>query len=287
MSGAVAGRRASIILAGALLAAAAAAPAGAAAGPAAINPLEVLEEASRALPGYEGRLSGPLNILLLLTVLSLAPALLVLATCFTRIVIVLGLLRQALGTQGLPPGQVIVGLSLFVTFVVMAPTFQRMYDDGIRPFAASEVTDYRVAWERTRQPLRDFMFDQIEAAGSWSGVYMMLNYRGVDTSDPARLTRADVDMLALVPAYVLSELKVGFLTGFRIYLPFLVIDIVIASMLVSMGMLMVPPVLVSLPFKLLLFVLVDGWQLVVGSLMAGIVQPDFVQAGAALMGGGP
>ncbi len=239
-----------------------------------INPIAVLESAGKAVPGFEGGLSTELNIILLLTVLSLAPALLVLCTCFTRIVIVLGLLRQALGTQGLPPSQVIAGLSLFITMVVMAPTVERMYDQGLRPYMSGEQKDYKVAWDNTKQPLRDFMFAQIEASGNWSGVYMMLNYRGIDTSDPESLTRADVDMVSLVPAYILSELKVAFLIGFRVYLPFLVIDMVISSMLISMGMLMLPPVLISLPFKLLLFVLVDGWQLVVGSLMNSVAQPD-------------
>ncbi|UCD76937.1 MAG: flagellar type III secretion system pore protein FliP [Phycisphaerales bacterium] len=254
-----------------------------------LNPITVLEDAAETVPGVEGGLSSSLNILLLLTVLSLAPAILILCTCFTRIVIVLGLLRQAIGTQGLPPSQVIIGLSLFITFVVMAPTFQRMYEEGIRPYATGEVTDYTVTWDRTKQPLRDFMFAQLEATGNWSGLYMMLNYRGIDTSDPSRLTRADVDMLSLVPAYILSELKVAFLIGFRIYLPFLVIDMVIASMLISMGMLMLPPVLISLPFKLLLFVLVDGWQLIVGSLMTSIAQPDIAmyQTAAVVMTGGP
>ena len=253
-----------------------------------LNPIGVLEGAAESVPGVEGGLSASLNILLLLTVLSLAPALMILCTCFTRMVIVLGLLRQALGTQGLPPSQVIVGLSLFITFAVMAPTMQRVYSEGIRPYADGEITDYTVAWERAKQPMRDFMFAQIEATGNWSGVYMMLNYRGIDTSDPASLTRADVDMLSLVPAYILSELKVAFLMGFRIYLPFLVIDMVIASMLISMGMLMLPPVLISLPFKLLLFVLVDGWQLVVGSLMTSVVQPDVVvQTTSMVMTGGP
>jgi len=252
-----------------------------------INPLAVLEDAGALLADRgsseesdeNNSLSSTLNVLLLLTVLSLAPGLLVLCTCFTRIVIVLGLLRQALGTQGLPPSQVVVGLSLFLTFVIMAPTAQRMYEQGIKPYADGDVQDYEVAWDRTKQPLRDFMFAQIEATGNWSGVYMMLNYRGIDTSDPAALTRADVDMLSLIPAYILSELKVAFLIGFKIYLPFLVIDMVIASMLISMGMLMLPPVLISLPFKLLLFVLVDGWQLVVGSLMTSFIQPDFVPPG--------
>ena len=161
-------------------------------------------------------------------------------------------------------------------------------EQGIHPYSTGEITDYTVAWERAKQPLRDFMFSQLEATGNWSGVYMVLSYRGVDTSQPQRLTRADVDMLTLVPAYILSELKVAFLMGFRIYLPFLVIDVVIASMLISMGMLMLPPVLISLPFKLLLFVMVDGWQLVVGTLMTSVVQPQEVATVAsAVMGGGP
>jgi flagellar biosynthetic protein FliP len=252
-----------------------------------LNPIGVLEGAAEAVPGFDAGLSASLNILLLLTVLSLAPSILIMCTCFTRMVIALGLLRQALGTQGLPPSQVITGLSLFLTFAVMSPTLTRMYDDGIRPYVDGEETDYRVAWDRTKQPLRDFMFAQIEATGNWSSVYMMLDYRGIDTSDPARLTRADVDMLSLVPAFVLSELKTAFLIGFRLYLPFLVIDMVISSMLISMGMLMLPPVLVSLPFKLLLFVLVDGWQLVCGSLLTSVAAPEMVASAPMLMAGGP
>ena len=254
------------------------------------NPIALLEEAARALPGDQppGQSGGKpvstaLNFVLLVTVLTLAPAILMLCTCFTRIVIVLSLLRQALGTQSLPPSQVIVGLSLFVTAVVMAPTAQRMYANGIGPYVRGEQTDHEVAWSRTKQPLRDFMFAQLEATGNWSGLHMMLNYRGVDTSDPDGVKRADVDMLSLVPAFILSELKVAFLIGFRIYLPFLVIDMVISSMLISMGMLMLPPVLISLPFKLLLFVLVDGWQLVVGSLMTSVVQPDFTAQAQSIL----
>ena len=253
-----------------------------------LNPLLVLQDAADAVPGMDGSLSTTLNILVLLTVLSLAPSILILCTCFTRIVIVLGLLRQALGTQSLPPSQVIVGLSLFITFVVMTPTMGRMYEDGIKPYVDGREENYEVAWDRTKQPLRDFMFSQLEATGNWSGVYMMLNYRGIDTSDPSTLKRSDVDMLTLIPAYVLSELKVAFLIGFRIYLPFLVIDLIIASMLVSMGMLMLPPVLISLPFKLLLFVLVDGWQLVAGSLITSVMQPEPLQSLAEVAsGGGP
>ena len=252
------------------------------------NPIGMLDDAAGNLPGFEGGLSSALNIIVLLTVLSLAPSILIMCTCFTRIVITLGLLRQALGTQGIPPSQVIVGLSLLITLIVMAPTMERMYSEGLQPYITAEDPDQIRAWERTRQPLRDFMFAQIETSGNWSGVYMILNYRGVDTSDPASLTRADVDMITLIPAFILSELKVSFLIGFRVYLPFLVIDMVIASLLISMGMLMLPPVLISLPFKLLLFVLVDGWQLVVGTLMVSVAQPaETVQAASSIMGAGP
>lgn len=253
-----------------------------------INPILVLEGASEALPGFEGGLSSALNILLLLTVLSLAPAIVILCTCFTRVLIVMSLMRQAMGAQGLPPAQIMTGLALFITFVVMAPTFQRMYDEGIQPYASGEVKDAALTWQNTKQPLRDFMFAQLEATGNWSSVYMILEYRGVDVSEPENLQRKDVDMLTLIPGYILSELKVAFLMGFRVYLPFLVIDMVIASMLISMGMLMLPPVLISLPFKLLLFVLVDGWQLVVGSVMRSFAQPDEVlQITSTIMAGGP
>ena len=251
------------------------------------NPIRMLEDAANAA-GVENGLSGSLNILILLTVLTLAPSILILCTCFIRIVIVFSLLRQALGTQGLPPSQVIVGLSLFLTFVVMAPTGERLYNEGIQPYVNGEQKDYTVAWDRTKAPLRDFMLTQIEATGNWSGVYMMLNYRGIDTSEPGKLTWDDVDLLTLIPAYILSELKVAFLMGFRIYLPFLIIDMVVASLLISMGMLMLPPVLISLPFKILLFVLVDGWQLIAGTLMNSIVQPEATLASAQMIvGGGP
>ncbi len=242
-----------------------------------ITPLSVLEDAGRVLSlesdapqngggAPEQRLDATVSILLLLTVLSLAPAILVMCTSFTRMVVVLALLRQAMGTQSLPPSQIIVGLSLFLTFMVMAPTFARINDEALQPYQRQEITQLQ-AWSNAKQPLRDFMFDQIEYTGNWDSVYMLLDYRGVDTSAPETLTRADVDMLTLVPAFILSELKVAFLMGFRLYLPFLVIDMVISSVLISMGMMMLPPVFISLPFKLLLFVLVDGWDLVAGSLL--------------------
>jgi flagellar biosynthesis protein FliP len=193
-------------------------------------------------------------------------------TCFVRILIVLGLLKQAMGTQSVPPPQVTTALALFMTLLVMAPTIDRINAEAITPYRQGEIKDYDELWNKAKQPLRDFMFNQIEATGNWSSLYMILEYRGVDTSEPEKLSRADVDMVSLVPAYMLSELKTAFLMGFRIYLPFLVIDMVISTMLIAMSMMMLPPVLISLPFKLLLFVLVDGWTLVVGGLMHSFAQ---------------
>lgn len=247
--------------------------------PSAPNPASLIGDAASVLGGAagtpgprEGGLSVALNIMILLTVIALAPSVMLMCTCFVRIIIVLGLLRQALGTQSIPPAQVITGLALFMTLLVMSPTIDRVWTEAIQPYQAGEIRDYDELWERAKRPMRDFMFDQIEATDNWSSVYTILNYRGVDTSEPQELTRADVDMITLVPAYMLSELKVGFMMGFRVYLPFLVIDMVIATILISMSMMMLPPVLISLPFKLLLFVLVDGWTLVVGSLLESFVQ---------------
>lgn len=246
------------------------------------NPISVLAGASRALPGAsqsgegdaaKGGLSTSINILVVLTVIWLVPTIMLLCTCFLRIVIVLGLLKQALGTQTMPPGQVLLGLSLIMTLLVMTPTLERINSEAIQPWKQGEIRDYETLWNRAKQPVRDFMFAQIEATGNWSSVYMILNYRGIDTSRPEQLTRADVDMVTLVPAFVLSELKVAFLMGFKVYLPFLVIDMVISTLLISMSMMMLPPVLISLPFKLLLFVLVDGWTLICGSLMQSFAAP--------------
>lgn len=247
-----------------------------------MNPLSIIGRAGSVLEGGRGNvgptpadpggLSAGINILVVLTVVSLVPSIMLMCTCFVRIVIVLGLLKQALGTQTLPPPQVIVGLALFMTLLVMSPTFDRINKEAIVPYRNGEVRSYDELWARARQPVRDFMLDQIGATGNWSSVYMILDYRGVDVSDPSKLSTNDVDMITLVPAFMLSELKTGFLIGFKVYLPFLVIDMVISSLLISMGMMMLPPVLISLPFKLLLFVLVDGWTLVVSSLMQSFAQ---------------
>ncbi|MEE2681382.1 MAG: flagellar type III secretion system pore protein FliP [Planctomycetota bacterium] len=242
------------------------------------NPIGAVEQAAREL-GVEGGLSTSLNIIVLLTVLAIVPSVFILCTCFTRIVIVMSLLRQALGTQGLPPSQIIVGLSLFLTLVVMSPTFARMYDAGIRPYLTETSEQQSLpanqieAWDRAKVPLREFMFDQIDHTGNWETVWMIEGFRRDARSqelDPEAMTTDEIDLLTLVPAYILSELKTAFLLGFKIYLPFLVIDMVIASLLISMGMMMLPPVLISLPFKLLLFVLVDGWDLVTFQLMSGV-----------------
>ena len=244
-----------------------------------LNPIAMLEDSAGAVPGFEGGLSGALNVMVLLTVLTLVPAIMIMCTCFIRFIIVLGLLKQAMGTQSLPPSQVILALSLFMTFMVMAPTIDRIYDEAIVPYQQGEIQNQVEMWEYAKQPIRDFMFAQIEEADSWSTVFMLLEYRtGEPVTNPGEMTRADVDMLTLIPAYMLSEIKVAFLMGFRVYLPFLVIDMVVASLLISMSMMMLPPVLVSLPFKILLFILVDGWALVVGSLMQSVakVEPQAV-----------
>jgi flagellar biosynthetic protein FliP len=210
------------------------------------------------------QVSSSLQILLMLTVLSLAPSILMMMTSFTRIIIVLGLLRQALATQQLPPNQVIIGLALFMTFVVMAPVYNQVHSDAIGPYLEGRISQGE-ALAAADGPVRGFMIKQIEAGDNRDDVYLFLDPA---VAARANLTWGDVPTMTLIPAFVVSELKISFLMGFRIYLPFLIIDMVIASVLISMGMLMLPPVLISLPFKLLLFVLVDGWRLVVGTLMA-------------------
>jgi len=248
-----------------------------------MNPLRVLDSAGRVLPGADkdsprGGLSTALNILVVLTVVSLVPSIMLMTTCFLRILVVLGLLKQALGAATIPPPQVVTALTLFMTLVVMTPTLDRINAEAIVPYRAGEIKNYDELWDKAKQPVRDFMFDQIDATGNWSSVYMVLQHRGVDTSEPEKLTRAHVDMITLIPAYMLSELKTAFLLGFKVYLPFLVIDMVVSTMLISMSMMMLPPVLISLPFKLLLFVLVDGWALVASGLMRSFVTATETQA---------
>ena len=209
-------------------------------------------------------LPSTVETLLLLGVVSLAPAILMMTTCFVRIVIVLGLLRQALGTAQLPSNQVITSIALFLTLLVMSPVWTRVYHDAIKPYSARQIT-LEQAWDAGIKPVRHFMSAQIDRTGNSNDVWMFYKYLPKDT--PAPKSYDDVPLQALLPAFMLSELKTSFLIGFQIYLPFLILDLVVASVTISMGMLMLPPVLISLPFKLLLFVLVDGWHLVIGMLL--------------------
>src|SRR6056297_1941622 len=211
-------------------------------------------------------LSSSLQIVLLLTVVSLAPALLLMTTCYVRIIVVLGLLRQAIGLQSLPPSQVMTSIALFMTLFVMTPVWKQVYDDAIVPYTDPAVSmDSSEAWEKGVQPIRDFMARQIDVAENHDDALLFYRYVNPDGEEPQSWD--EIPLRALLPAYMLSELKTAFLMGFQIYLPFLIVDLVVASVTISMGMLMLPPAVISLPFKLLLFVLVDGWHLVVEMLM--------------------
>ena len=214
-------------------------------------------------------LSSSIQIMILLTVLTLAPSILLMTTCFVRIVVVLGLLRQAIGAQQLPPSQVITSLSIFMTILVMAPVWQEVKDQAIVPYINQEGTPIGLeeAMERGVQPLKRFMSRQIAMAENVDDIWLFFRYLPPEEQQKIQETWNDVPMKVLLPAFMVSELKISFLIGFQIYLPFLVIDLVISSLAISMGMMMLPPVIISLPFKLVLFVLVDGWHLVVGMLM--------------------
>lgn len=211
-------------------------------------------------------LSSAIQVMLLLTVLSLAPAVLLMTTSFVRIIVVLGLLRQALGVQQLPPSQVLTSIAMFMTILLMTPVWNDVYSDAIQPYTAANSTmSIDDAWQAGVRPVRRFMSRQIDIAGNVDDVMMFYQYSNPVGPPPANYE--DVPLQVLLPAFMLSELKVAFLIGFQIYLPFLILDVVIASVTISMGMMMLPPVMISLPFKLMLFVLVDGWQLVIGMLM--------------------
>jgi flagellar biosynthetic protein FliP len=216
------------------------------------------------LPDISSRenFSSAMQIIILLTVLSLAPAILLMMTSFTRIIIVLSLLRQALGTQSLPPNQIIIGLAMFMTFLVMGPTWQKVNEQALRPYMDGAL-DQKTALNRALIPMREFMIKQIIASNNDKDVDLFSDFAG----KPRATNFGEVDTVTLIPAFVLSELKTAFILGFKVYLPFLIIDMVISTVLISMGMMMLPPVMISLPFKLLLFVLVDGWHLITQSLM--------------------
>lgn len=217
-----------------------------------------------AVPGAGGttQYSIPIQTLLFLTALGFLPALLLLTTSFTRIVIVLSLLRMALGTQTAPPNQVIIGLSLFLTFFVMGPTFDRMYEQAYVPFSQQKIS-FEEAANAGAAPLKEFMLKHTRA----NDLELFVRMARIDKA-AAAASPSDLPIRVVIPAFATSELKTAFQIGFMVFIPFLVIDMVVASVLMSMGMMMLSPVLVSLPFKLMLFVLADGWNLLIGSLVA-------------------
>ena len=211
-----------------------------------------------------GQANGPqdvavtLQILALLTILTLAPGILMMTTSFVRIVVVIGFLRNALSTQNVPPNQIVVALSLFLTFYIMAPDWGQANEQGIQPYLAGQITQEE-AINNVAAPLREFMFKQTRE----SDLALFVNLSDAERPE----TQEDVSTFTLIPAFIISELKTAFQLGFMIYIPFIVIDMIVASTLMSMGMMMLPPVMISLPFKILLFVRVDGWHLLIQSLI--------------------
>lgn len=205
-----------------------------------------------------GQMSSNIKILLVLTVIALVPSILVMLTSFTRIIVVLHFVRQALGTQTAPPNQVLIGLALFLTVFIMNPVFTKINDTAIKPFDQGQITQEQ-AIEIGQKPLREFMYSQTQT----KDINLFLEINGIDKVD----NYDDVSMTILIPAFILSELRTAFIIGFLIYIPFIIIDMVVASTLMSMGMMMLPPTTISMPFKILLFILADGWNLVIGSLV--------------------
>ncbi len=214
------------------------------------------DQASQTQQGEDLVLS--LRILLLLTILSLAPAILIMVTSFTRIIIVFSIIKKALAIRNMPPSQVLIGLAIFLTIFIMAPVWQSMNQDALQPYLDQQIS-LETAYDRGVKPLRKFMFKQTNE----KSLSLFVDMAKMDRPD----NRGDIPTYVLMPAFVTSELKIAFQIGFMIYLPFLMIDMIVASILMSMGMLMLPPVIISLPFKILLFVLVDGWYLIIESLI--------------------
>jgi len=212
--------------------------------------------------GQPGEVSVVLQIFLLLTVLSLAPTILIMLTSFVRIAIVLSLLRQAMGTHQMPPNQIIMGLALFLTFFVMAPVGSTIHETALNPYLEKQI-DFREALTKASDPIRQFMLKQTRQ----KDLALLVDIAKID-----RPSNADaVPMRVLIPSFIISELKTAFQIGFMLYVPFLIIDMVVASVLLSMGMMMLPPIMISLPFKLMIFVLTDGWHLIVGSIVKSFV----------------
>ena len=250
-------RPVAVVVVALLLGLLAAAPAG---GQEDENPLgaQLLQGARGAID--EENISTSLVIVFLITVISLAPAILVMTTSFTRVIVVLGFLRQAMATQQTPPNQVLIGLALFLTFFIMMPTYQQVNEDALQPYIEEEISG-REAVDRALVPIREFMFRQTRP----EDLRLFLNIAGNERPD----TPDDVGTLVLIPAFVVSEMTTAFMIGFIIYIPFLIVDMVVASTLMAMGMMMLPPIFVSLPFKIIMFVLADGWALLIGDLVRG------------------
>ena len=218
-------------------------------------------------PTSGGRVGGTVKIAILLSVLSLVPAILMMTTSFVRIITVLSILRQGLGTGQTPPTQVLTAIAVFMTLLVMTPTFTKIWDGAIRPYSDKQIT-FAEAVQRGEVPMRTFLWKQIERSGNTDVIYQLLEY--VPNAQVPKYYE-DIPWRVLLPAFMMSELKIAFLIGFQILLPFLIIDLIVSGVTVSMGMMMLPPALVSLPLKLMLFVLVDGWTLVVKTLLDGFV----------------
>lgn len=249
--------RAILLIAGGVFLMSACAMAQAVAAPAAPVDNPVLQNVRSFLA--PGQISTSLSIVLLVTVLSLAPAILVMTTSFTRIIVVLGFLRQAMATQQSPPNQVLIGLALFLTFFIMAPTYREVNEKALQPYIRGEITSQEEVMTAALEPVRAFMFKQVNPRD----LALFIEIAKL----PRPNTPDDVPTLVLVPGFILSELRIAFQIGFLIYIPFLIIDMVVASTLMAMGMLMLPPVFVSLPFKIIMFVLADGWRLMLESLV--------------------
>lgn len=212
-------------------------------------------------PNTPQQLVSSLNVLVLLTLLFLAPSMVLVMTTFTRFVIVFGFLRQALGTQQVPPTQLLVMLAMILTFFVMEPVGKKAYDEGIKPYVEKKI-GYEEAFDKTTLPFKNFMIRNTREKD------LALFFRIRKMENPASI--ADVPLSIIIPAFVISELKTAFEIGFLLFLPFLVIDMVVASILMSMGMMMLPPIMIALPFKILVFVLIDGWSLLIGNLIASV-----------------
>lgn len=232
-----------------------------------LNPTEVESTAANnsnltigISAGNGSDLASVLQILLVLTVIALAPSILIMLTSFTRIIIVMHFTRAALGTQTAPPNQILIGLSLFLTFFIMAPTFKTVYDDAIKPLSNNEITAEK-AYEVGIEPLREFMFKQTNT----KDIKLFIDIAKIDTSTLEDYD--DIPTYILIPSFIVSELRIAFIIGFLIYIPFIIIDMVVSSALMSMGMMMLPPTTISLPFKILLFVMADGWNLIIGNLV--------------------